>query len=143
MHQGRPILFPTSGPWASGIILLFSPVFAKSKICFFQEIYPHNPSFSLILELMELENIVANTVYLKVIFRAPTIVAIASNTVHLLLQSFILIASPDYFVQLPNRIPKLIKMDELENILANSIYKQVTHHDTPWHFLSYFGGYCG
>ena len=75
------------------------------------------------------------------IFRAPTIaitisIAIVSNTVYLMPQSCILIASPD-FVQLPNPIPKLIKMDELENILANSIYKQVTYLDTPWHLLSH------
>ena len=40
-------------------------------------------------------------------------------------QSFLLIASTDCFLQLPNQIPKIIEMDELENILANSIYKQV------------------
>ena len=73
---------------------------------------------------MELENIVANTVYLKVIFLPPPLPLPLPLP---LPQSFILIASPDYFVQLPNQIRKLIKMDELENILANSIYKQVTH----------------
>ena len=83
---------------------------------------------------MELENIVANTVYLKVIFLPPPLPLTLPLPLPLQLplplplpQSFILIASPDYFVQLPNQIPKLIKMDELENILANSIYKQVTH----------------
>ena len=43
---------------------------SNSKVYFrvFVEANHYNPPFSLILELMELENIVANTVYLKVIF---------------------------------------------------------------------------
>ena len=86
VHQGRPTLSRTSGPWASGIILHICQVSTKYlssicqvcikylssnsqvSFCAFVKANPDNPSFSLILELMELENIVANTVYLKVIF---------------------------------------------------------------------------
>ena len=119
MHQGRPTLSRTSGPWASGIILHICQVSTKYlssicqvcikylssnsqvSFCAFVKANPDNPSFSLILELMELENIVANTVYLKVIFLSSIryircilpschiVIANLSNTVYLVPQSCI------------------------------------------------------